>query len=331
MKIIAILLALTPSFIHKNIRRMMGASIGKGSRIRFGTILMSRKITIGKKTKIGPFSYVSAQELTIGNYSKIKILSAVSSRVITVGNYVHISPLAIISGEHTENSIFKVGDHSRFFPFCWIETGEGVTIGNNVGVGGHTLIFTHGVWSDYLDGGPVAFGPVTIKDNVWLPWRVFVMPNVTIGENAIIGANSTVTRSVADNVIAAGSPAKELSKNALQELSNEEKQERIQHILSSFSKEYNFKTGKQLQLSDNTLIGDNCKIIIDDHERAANGDLVFLLNKKLSNPEIEKMTAKRISIINHQDKTISIRARSDVYAQFVSFLRKYGIRLSTIE
>ena len=35
-----------------------------------------------------------------------------------------------------------------------------------------------------------------------------VLPNVKIGNNVIIGANSTVTKDIPDNVVAAGSPAK---------------------------------------------------------------------------------------------------------------------------
>ena len=38
------------------------------------------------------------------------------------------------------------------------------------------------------------------------------MPNVTLGDNVIVGANSTVTKSFPDNVVIAGSPAKLIAK-----------------------------------------------------------------------------------------------------------------------
>ncbi|WP_308303877.1 DapH/DapD/GlmU-related protein, partial [Vibrio parahaemolyticus] len=47
-----------------------------------------------------------------------------------------------------------------------------------------------------------------IHDNVWLGEGVFVMPGVTIGKNSIIGAGSVVTKSIPENVIAVGNPAK---------------------------------------------------------------------------------------------------------------------------
>lgn len=39
-----------------------------------------------------------------------------------------------------------------------------------------------------------------------------IMPNVTLGDNVIVGANSTVTKSFPDNVVIAGSPAKIIAK-----------------------------------------------------------------------------------------------------------------------
>jgi lipopolysaccharide O-acetyltransferase len=49
---------------------------------------------------------------------------------------------------------------------------------------------------------------VIIGDNVWLGEFVSVMPGVTIGKGAIIGANSVVTKDIPANTIAVGSPAK---------------------------------------------------------------------------------------------------------------------------
>lgn len=50
--------------------------------------------------------------------------------------------------------------------------------------------------------------PVHIKRNAWLGVNVTVLPGVTIGENAVIGAGSVVTKDIPDNAVAVGSPAK---------------------------------------------------------------------------------------------------------------------------
>jgi len=45
------------------------------------------------------------------------------------------------------------------------------------------MIWTHGAWLDILKGFPADFGPVKIGNDVWLPARSIVLPNVTIGNN----------------------------------------------------------------------------------------------------------------------------------------------------
>lgn len=55
-------------------------------------------------------------------------------------------------------------------------------------------------------------GPVIIKKNVWIGDKVTILPKVIIGENAIIGANSVVTKDVPDNCIVGGIPAKIIKK-----------------------------------------------------------------------------------------------------------------------
>lgn len=50
--------------------------------------------------------------------------------------------------------------------------------------------------------------PILIRRKAWLGAGVTVLPGVTIGENAIVGAGSVVTKDVPDNTVVAGIPAK---------------------------------------------------------------------------------------------------------------------------
>ena len=52
--------------------------------------------------------------------------------------------------------------------------------------------------------------PVRIGDNVWLAVRVIVLPGVTIGDDAVVGAGSVVTGDIPPRSVAAGIPAKVL-------------------------------------------------------------------------------------------------------------------------
>lgn len=55
---------------------------------------------------------------------------------------------------------------------------------------------------------PVKHGPITIENDVWLGTGVVVLPNITIGEGAVVGANSVVTEDVRPYTIVGGSPAR---------------------------------------------------------------------------------------------------------------------------
>lgn len=50
--------------------------------------------------------------------------------------------------------------------------------------------------------------PVTIGDNVWIGGNTVINPGVTIGSNVVIGSGSVVTKDIPDSVIAAGNPCK---------------------------------------------------------------------------------------------------------------------------
>jgi maltose O-acetyltransferase len=85
-----------------------------------------------------------------------------------------------------------------------------VTIGNNVMCGPYVQIYTayHPLVAEERIKGPELAAPITIGDNVWLGGGVIICPGVTIGNNTTIGAGSVVTKSIPDNVFAAGNPCR---------------------------------------------------------------------------------------------------------------------------
>ena len=83
-----------------------------------------------------------------------------------------------------------------------------VTIGSNVMCAPNVSIYTagHPVHPDSRNSGYEYGIPITIGDNVWLGGNTIVLPGVTIGDNVVIGAGSVVTKDIPSNVIAVGSP-----------------------------------------------------------------------------------------------------------------------------
>ena len=85
-----------------------------------------------------------------------------------------------------------------------------VQIGKNAQIGPNVSIYTagHPVHPDSRNSGYEYGIPVTIGDNVWIGGNVIILPGVTIGNNAVIGAGSVVTKDIPDSVIAAGDPCR---------------------------------------------------------------------------------------------------------------------------
>ncbi|MFA6010720.1 MAG: DapH/DapD/GlmU-related protein [Desulfobacteraceae bacterium] len=86
-----------------------------------------------------------------------------------------------------------------------------ISLGDNVRCGANTLITDTDWHTDDSRAGENA--PVSIGNNVWLGVDVIVLKGVTIGENTVVGAGSIVTRSLPENVYAAGIPAVVVSEN----------------------------------------------------------------------------------------------------------------------
>lgn len=97
---------------------------------------------------------------------------------------------------------------------CVILDVNKVKIGDNVLLGPNVQIYTATHDTDpaeRLTGREFA-KPITIGDNVWIGGGTIICPGVMIGNNVTIGAGSVVTRDIPDNVIAVGSPCKVIRK-----------------------------------------------------------------------------------------------------------------------
>lgn len=85
-----------------------------------------------------------------------------------------------------------------------------VTIGNQVMFGPNVTISAtgHPVYPEYRHKGAHFSLPVTIGNGVWIGANTTILPGVTIGDNAVIGAGSVVTKDIPANTLALGVPCK---------------------------------------------------------------------------------------------------------------------------
>lgn len=173
-------------------------------------------IIIGEGASIHPTARFNISEyLYIGDGASIGEGCEIKGRDIRMGHELYMGAGAKIGGGSCfeRQSKLRVGHFLHMGEDSFINTARPVTIGDEVGLGMGTKVFTHGAYLSALDGFPYAFGEVRIGDNVWIPGGI-VNPGVTIGSNVVVGVNSLVTQDLPDGCLAAGSPAKVIKEGA---------------------------------------------------------------------------------------------------------------------
>lgn len=89
-----------------------------------------------------------------------------------------------------------------------------VIIGENVMFAPNVAIYTagHPIHPQSRNSGYEYGIGVTIGDNVWIGGSVVINPDIKIGNNVVIGSGSVVTKDIPDNVVAVGNPCKAIRK-----------------------------------------------------------------------------------------------------------------------
>lgn len=91
---------------------------------------------------------------------------------------------------------------------CKFQDQGGIVIGDNCLIGHNAVLATLNHNLDPKKRADMAPAPIVLGDNVWLGANVTVLPGVSIGDNAVVGAASVVTKDVPANTVVVGSPAR---------------------------------------------------------------------------------------------------------------------------
>lgn len=93
---------------------------------------------------------------------------------------------------------------------CLMLDSAPIRIGRNVMLGPGVHIYTacHPLPATERNSGQEFARPVSIGNDVWVGGRAVICPGVNIGDGAVIGAGSVVTRDVPANTVVAGNPAR---------------------------------------------------------------------------------------------------------------------------
>lgn len=195
-------------------RIIVGNGVSVGNNV---TINVTNKLVIGDRSIIGDNFRIEGRDIELGTE-------------FWSGYHCHIGGGSCFE----RTSKLLAGYWVHLGNYGMINTAKSVTIGNEVGMGIDTKIYTHGAYLSMLDGFPVEFGPIEIGNHVWMPYAI-VLPNVRIGDNVVIGAGALVTRDLPSGCLALGAPAKVVKENCYpKKLTRQEKKQIIRNFLSHF-------------------------------------------------------------------------------------------------
>ncbi|WP_165958221.1 colanic acid biosynthesis acetyltransferase WcaF [Segetibacter sp. 3557_3] len=99
-----------------------------------------------------------------------------------------------------------IGDYSWIGDGVVLYSLADINIGNNVVISQKSYLCAGSHDYRYVEF-PTTNSPITIEDECWLATDVFVAPGITVGKGTVVGARSSVFKSLPAGKICAGSPA----------------------------------------------------------------------------------------------------------------------------
>jgi len=130
--------------------------------------------------------------------------------------------LTLTSTIHTGAQFFKpsgitIGTDTIIGKNCFLDGRASLSIGSHVDIASDVLIYNdqHNIHSSTFEN---QYGPVTIRDYVFIGPRAIILPGVTIGKGAVIAAGAVVTKDIPDKQVWAGVPAKKIADRKIDNL-----------------------------------------------------------------------------------------------------------------
>ncbi|TGV04409.1 acyltransferase [Flavivirga rizhaonensis] len=196
---------------------------------KFSTLFFTKKPIV--KERLDQFRELGL--IHIGNNSDTKNIHVEIRKRIDNKQFLSIGEESVISGSfffENENGVISIGDRTFIGGGGKFISINNISIGNDVLISwGCTFMDNNGhslVWNErkddvkewkkgldenkeghYKDWSNVQSLPIIIEDKVWIGFEVVILKGVRIGEGAVIGSRSVVTKDVPKWTIMVGNPA----------------------------------------------------------------------------------------------------------------------------
>jgi acetyltransferase-like isoleucine patch superfamily enzyme len=150
---------------------------------------------------------------SMGPRSRLSLpVQLVGAERIEIGSRVYFGPGCWLL-THDPDGRLEVGDDTSIAGYCVLSAAASVRIGRSVLFARNVYIADHRHGFELPDtpiiDQPLGdIRPVTVEDGAWLGQNVVLLPGVTVGRGAVVGANSVIREDVPPRSVAAGVPAR---------------------------------------------------------------------------------------------------------------------------
>lgn len=159
---------------------------------------------IGRYVSLHPGVLILARNVEIGDGAKIKLGTMIYVRTFKIGRKSLIGFFTLVRGD----SDLIVGSSCTIGPKNMIRCDREVVFGNYSGIGAGSYLYTHGCFLPVTEGYRATFGPIHIKNKVWISMRATIGPGVTVEDGTLVMPGTVLVESLSAKRLVAGNPAK---------------------------------------------------------------------------------------------------------------------------
>jgi acetyltransferase-like isoleucine patch superfamily enzyme len=170
--------------------------------VKFGS--GCRSVTIGHGSRIHRDVYIDVEDLVIGDYVTVHHGTVIHGETVRIGHNCWIGHYSILDGH-----------------------GGLLSIGNNVGVGAHSQLWSHMKFGDRLAGCRWhRMQSLVIEDDVWLVGHCVVTP-ITARRRSMLMVGGVATKDMEENHVYAGAPARDMTEKFGRQFDDTSAEQRI--------------------------------------------------------------------------------------------------------
>lgn len=150
---------------------------------------------------------------SVGARTRLSLpIQLIGAERIALGSRVYFGPGCWLL-THEPGGRLEVGDDTSIAGYCVLSAAAHVRIGRSVLFARNVYIADHRHGFE-LDDTPIIdqplqeIRPVVVEDGAWLGQNVVLLPGVTVGRGAVVGANSVIREDVPPRSVVAGVPGR---------------------------------------------------------------------------------------------------------------------------